>query len=120
VAETSQYYQTAEVDTLHGTVTTSQEDILYKPPTTSATEIAKRSRLGEVYLDWSQLPLVEETPRSIDPDSGALTTVTFRDLRFMYDVAFLRGRNNVPLSGSVAIDASHNVVETQMSGHIQR
>jgi len=26
----------------------------------------------------------------------------------------------VPLSGSVAIDANHNVVETQMSGHIQR
>ena len=96
VAETPQYYQTAEVDTLHGTVTTSQEDILYKPPTTNATQIAKRSWLGEVYLDWSQLPLVEEEGRSGDPDAGALTTVTFRDLRFMYDVAFLRGRKTRP------------------------
>jgi inner membrane protein len=120
VAETPQFYQTAEVDTLHGTVTTSPEDILYKPPTTSATQIAKRSWLGEVYLDWSQLPLVEEAARSGDPDAGALTTVTFRDLRFMYDVAFLRGRNNAPLGGSVTIDANGKVVEMEMNGHIQR
>jgi inner membrane protein len=120
VAETMQFYQLAEVDTLSGTVTTTQADVLYKPPTTPAILAAERSRLGEVYLDWSQLPLVEEAPRSSDPDTAALTTVTFRDLRFMYDVAFLRGRQTAPLSGAVTLDADHRVVEMEMDGHVQR
>ena len=118
VVETPQFYQLADVDTLNGTVTTGPEDILYKPSPTIATTIAKRSWLGEVYLDWSQFPLVEEAGRG--PEDSALTTVTFRDLRFMYDVAFLRGRNNTPLAGSVTLDADHRVVEMEMNGHVQK
>jgi inner membrane protein len=120
VVETPQYYQTADVDTLKGTVTTGPEDILYKQPATAATTIAKNTWLGEVYLDWSQLPLVEQAARGTDPEDSALTTVTFRDLRFMYDVAFLRGRNNAPLAGSVTLDANHRIVEMKMDGHIQK
>ena len=53
--------------------------IIYKPPTTLATLVAKRSWLGEIYLDWSQYPVVTET--GTDPDG--ITTVSFRDLRFL-------------------------------------
>jgi inner membrane protein len=120
VVETPQYYQMAEVDTLNGTVATGPEDILYKPQASIATDIAKQSWLGRVYLDWSQLPLVEGAARGPDPGDSAETTVTFRDLRFMYDVAFLRGRQTAPLGGSVTIDASHRVVEMEMNGHIQK
>jgi inner membrane protein len=120
VIETAEFYQLAEVDLLSGTVATTPADTLYKPPITPATLAAKRSWLGEVYLDWSQLPLVEEAPRSSDPDAAGLTTVTFRDLRFMYDVAFLKGRQNAPLSGEVTLDADHRVEEMKMNGHIQR
>ena len=120
VVETPQAYQLADVDTLRGTVTITPGDILYKPPTTPATLAAKQSWLGEVYLDWSQLPLVEEAPRSSDPDASALTTVTFRDLRFMYDVAFLKGRQNAPLSGAVTLDANHRVVEMKLNDRVQK
>jgi inner membrane protein len=120
VAETPQYYQMAEVDTLNGTVATGAESILYKPQANIATDIAKQSWLGRVYLDWSQLPLVEQAAPGPDPGDSALTTVTFRDLRFMYDVAFLKGQQAAPLAGSVTLNASHRVVEMEMNGHIQK
>ena len=61
VVETPEYYQMATVDTLRSTVATDPEqDLFYKPPTTLATLAAKRSWLGEVYLDWSSWPVVTE------------------------------------------------------------
>jgi len=104
------------VDTLNNTVTTSREaDIFYKPPTTLATLVAKRTWLGEVYLDWSSYPLVTETGTSYE----GLTTVTFRDLRFMYDVSFLGGREDPPLSGKVVLNQDRRVVRMEMDGHVQ-
>jgi inner membrane protein len=125
VVETPESYQLATVDSLRGTVTRTPGDVFYKPPTTIAALIAKRSWLGEVYLDWSPFPLVAEEARSSDPDDQGLaggprlTTVTFRDLRFMYDVSFLKGREKTPLGGSVTINEDRRVVRMEMDGRAQ-
>ncbi len=117
IVETPDFYQLATVDTLSDTVTTSKEsDIFYKPPTTLATLAAKRTWLGQVYLDWSSFPLVTESDTSVDGQ----TTVTFRDLRFMYDVSFLSGRQDPPLSGKVVLNADRRVVRMEMDGRVQR
>jgi inner membrane protein len=118
VVETPMYYQLATIDSLRETVQADSGDTLYKPPTTMATLVAKRSWLGEVYLDWSQYPVVEEMPKSAD-DPG-LTTVTFRDLRFMYDVPFLKGRGGAALEGQVMVNGDRKVMGMEMDGHEQR
>jgi inner membrane protein len=116
IVETPDFYQLATVDLLNHTVATSpRADIFYKPPTTLATLVAKRTWLGEVYLDWSSYPLVTDTGANDD----GLTTVTFTDLRFLYDAAFLRGREHPPLSGAVILNPDRHVVRMEMDGHIQ-
>ena len=116
VVETPQFYQTSAVNTFNSTVTTSdQADIVYKPPTTLATLVAKRSWLGEIYLDWSQYPVVTET--GSDPDG--LTVVTFRDLRFFYDTPLFSGGQKTPLSGTVYVNSDRHVVRMEMDGRVQ-
>src|SRR3984885_5486885 len=74
VVETPMTYQLATVDTLSEAVASNEHtDVFYKPPTTLATLVAKRSWLGEAYLDWSKYPLVTDT--GTDPDGGP--TVSF-------------------------------------------
>ena len=117
IVETPNFYQLATVDTLNDTVATSKEsDIFYKPPTTLATLVAKRTWLGQVYLDWSSFPLVTQTDTSYE----GLTTVTFRDLRFMYDISFLSGREDPPLAGKVILNADRRMVKMEMDGRVQR
>lgn len=103
-----------EVNELPGT------GVIYKPPTTLATLAAKRSLLGEVYLDWSMFPVVEQT--GVDPDG--YTTVSFRDLRFMYDTILTSGRMNSrdhpPLMGTVTVDPNRKVAEMEMNGRTQK
>ena len=128
VVETPLFYQLVTVDTLTGTLATSQQaDVFYKPPTTLATLAAKRSWLGEVYLDWSQIPLVTEAAAAApDPDPGdpvipgSRTLVTFRDLRFFYDTTFLDGRTHPPHTGSVTVDQDRKVVRMEMNGSVQK
>jgi inner membrane protein len=116
VVDTPQFYLLGTADTLNDTITTHQQgDTIYKPPTTLDTLIAKRTWLGEVYLDWSSYPLVTETGTSQD----GLTTVTFRDLRFMYDTSFMSGREDPPLSGAVILNADRRVIRMEMGGRIQ-
>ena len=115
IAETPQFYQISTADTLNGTLTSHHADTIYKPPTTLATLVAKQSWLGEVYLDWSQYPVVTDT--GADPDG--LTTVTFRDLRFLYDTPLFSGRSKTPLSGAVYVNADRRVVRMEMDGHVQ-
>jgi inner membrane protein len=117
VVETPMTYQLATVDTLSEAVASNEHtDVFYKPPTTLATLVAKRSWLGEVYLDWSKCPLVTDT----GTDADGMTTVTFRDLRFMYDTPFLSGRESPPLSGSVLLNADRHIVRMEMDGRVQR
>jgi inner membrane protein len=116
VAETPQFYQLTSVDTLNNLVTTStQADVFYKPPTTLATLVAKRSWLGEAYLDWSQYPIVTD----IGTNEEGLTTVTFRDLRFFYDTPFVSGRQDPPLSGAVFLNADRRIVRMELGNRIQ-
>jgi inner membrane protein len=117
VTETPQSYRISTADTFNNTIATgSQAETIYKPPTTLATLVAKRSWLGEVYLDWSQYPVVMET--GIDPDG--LATVSFRDMRFLGDsVPFRAGGENPPLSGNVYVNADRRVVSMEFNGHVQ-
>jgi inner membrane protein len=121
VVETPDAYHLLTSDTLRGIATESPDrDVIYKPPTTLATLAAKRSFLGEVYLDWSMYPVVEQT--GVDQDGTA--TVVFRDLRFMYGTFLsggeLRSRARPPLSGKVLVDADRRIAEMEMSGRVQR
>ena len=125
VVETPKFYRMATVDTLRETVASDPEqDIFYKTQPTQAMLAAKRSWLGEVYLDWSSWPVVEEmgpvaaigAPVGI-PD---WTAVRFMDLRFVYETALMDGRRDPPLSGTVYVDAGGRVARMELGGRVQR
>ena len=91
--ETADTWQTAEVDTRTASVESDpRTNSLFKPPITPALEVARRTRLGEVYLDWSQWPVVRDlgqqtipgTPAPDFPSNRPWTTIQFSDLRFAY------------------------------------
>ncbi|MGA3082782.1 MAG: hypothetical protein ABSD44_15630, partial [Terracidiphilus sp.] len=98
ILETEAYYQTAEIDTRTGEIVSDpRRDVLYKPAATAAIEVAKRTPLGQVYLDWGTWAVVLDVGReSIPglapgvlpppqlPPNRAWTTVEFTDLRFAY------------------------------------
>jgi inner membrane protein len=124
IVETPQFYQLATANTFTGALATDpqtdpQTDIIYKPPTTLATLVAKRTWLGEVYLDWSSWPVVTETSNV----PGGLTTVTFRDLRFLEGIPHLSSSGNTredpPLSGAVTLNDDRRVVRMQLGNRIQ-
>jgi inner membrane protein len=58
------------------------------------------------------------TETGTDPDG--ITTVSFRDLRFLYDTPFFSDRQKTPLSGAVYVNADRHVVRMEMDGHAQR
>jgi inner membrane protein len=116
VVETPQSFLISNVNTLNSDVaTTDRAQVIYKPPTTLATLVAKRTWLGQVYLDWSQYPIVADT--GADPDG--ITTVTFRDLRFVSDIPFFPAGDKAPLSGAVYVNDDRRVVRMEISGHVQ-
>ena len=118
VVEGPGFYQIGTANTLTGEVESSApQDVFFLPGTTVETLVAKRSRLGEAYLDWSQFPVVTDASGSVDPDDPqARWVVTFRDLRFAYDVSFLKGRTETPLTGRVVLDGGRRVVRMEMDG----
>lgn len=93
IIETPGYYQTAEVNTRSGTIDSeAPRDVIYKPADTPAVEAAKRTLLGQVYLDWGtwalvrdigQYPIPNSDPPQLPPGQ-TWTTVEFVDLRFAY------------------------------------
>jgi inner membrane protein len=106
ILETSAFYQTAEVNTNTGNIESdAQTDVFYKPANTPAIEAAKRTYLGQVYLDWGtwavvrdvgQAPVPGAEPPQV-PAQRQWTTVEFSDLRFAY--AFRRDTSNRPPGG---------------------
>jgi inner membrane protein len=117
VVETPQSFLISSANTLNSdTASTDRGQVIYKPPTTLATLAAKRSWLGRAYLDWSQYPVVTDT--GADPDG--ITTVTFRDLRFVSDIPFFPTGDKAPLSGAVYVNDDRRVVRMEISGHVQR
>jgi inner membrane protein len=128
VVETPAYYQTGSVNTRAETVDTSdQDDVIYKPPVTPAVAAAKRSRLGQVYLDWARFPIVTDRGRANLVASDDLapqpqdTAVEFRDLRFAY--SFLSSGNNRAASALTAwvyVAPSGAIDAMVMSGRLQK
>ena len=97
ILETADFYQTAEINTLSGEIESDpQKDVIYKPPATAATEAAKHTLLGQVYMDWGTWAVVrdvgqEPIPGPVPgmeppklPRNRTWTTVEFYDLRFDY------------------------------------
>jgi inner membrane protein len=124
VADRADSYQLLSLNSRTGEADPpSPDDTIFKPEASPAIEAAKRSRLGRVYLDWSSYPVISQAMDRSDP-MHPLTAVTFADARFFYDVSFFHGRpangRTVPLSGTVLVDPSGEVVETRMGDRVQR
>ncbi len=82
VVETSDFYQTFQVNSRGPEVDPRGEArTYYKPEETPASQAAKASHFGRVYLDWAVFPLVETQNLEGDP-KGYL--VDFGDLRYAY------------------------------------
>jgi inner membrane protein len=134
ILETEEYYQTAEINTLSGEIVSDpRRDMLYKPPATAATEAAKRTLLGQVYMDWGTWAVVRDVgPEPIPGPVPGLeppklqrnrtwTTVEFYDLRFAYSYLGA-GRTPIrnPLSGWVYIVDGRDEAGEAMNGREQR
>jgi len=116
ILETRDFYQTAELNTWDtsspaAVASDPRSDVLYKPANTPAVEAAKRSLLGQVYLDWGTWAVVRDLgPTAIPalkppevPPGRTWTTVEFTDLRFAYSFMATRPRGRAPLGGWIYI-----------------
>ncbi len=137
ILETADFYQTAEINTWAGSVDSDPErTVVYKPADTPAVEAAKRTALGQVYLDWGTWAVVrdlgQEPAPGMDPPqlppglakTQSWTTVEFTDLRFDYPVLGTRsepGREagRSPLAGWVYIVDGQDAGEA-MGGREER
>jgi inner membrane protein len=130
ILETPDFYQTAEIDSRTDSIASDPaRDILYKPANTPAVEAAKRTLLGQVYLDWGRwavvrdigpVPVAGADPPNLPP-GRTWTTVAFTDLRF--DYAFLPTSNSSrtsPLGGWVYIVDGREDAGEIMNGREQR
>jgi inner membrane protein len=134
ILETPDFYQTAEINTWAGSILSDpHSDVLYKPTDTPAVEAAKRTPLGQVYLDWGIWAVVRDVgPEPIPgpvpgldppqlPPNHTWTTVEFTDLRF--DYAFIGTRSasaRSPLSGWVYIVDGRDDGGEALNGREQR
>ena len=130
VVETPEYYQTAEINTWTGDILTdAQRDVIYKPADTPAVEAAKRTPLGQVYLDWGKWAIVRDVgqepvpalePPNLPPGRN-WTTVEFSDLRFAYSFLSTSGDpRQTPLSGWVYIVDNKDEAGEGMGNNVQK
>ncbi len=134
ILETPNFYQTAEVNTLTGEISTDpRQDVIFKPPVTPAVTAAERTPLGRVYLDWGRWAVVrdmgpEPIPGPIPglappqlPPGRSWTTVRFTDLRFDYSyLGAGRAANRAPLDAWVYIVDGRDDAGEAMDGREQR
>jgi len=130
ILETPTFYQTAEVNTRTGAIESDPiRDVIYKPTVTPAVEAAKRTPLGQVYLDWGTWAVVRDVGQ--EPVEGldtpqlqpgrTWTTIEFTDLRFAY--AFRgtgRSSGPSPLSGWVYIVDGREDAGEVLNGRAQK
>jgi inner membrane protein len=130
ILETDAYYQTAEINTRTGEIVSdARSDVIFKPAVTAATEAAKRTFLGQVYLDWGAWAVVRDlgpvvapglAPPQVAPNR-LWTTVEFDDLRFDYSyLGADRTPARSPLSGWVYIVDGRDDAGEAMNGREQR
>ena len=130
IVETPGFYQTAEIDTRTGSIDTDpQRDVLFKPTDTPAIEAAKRTHLGQVYLDWGTWAVVrdvgQEPVAGMDPPqlppNRPWTTIEFTDLRFGYSFRHAAGaRSPAALNGWVYIVDNRDDAGQAMGGREQK
>ena len=99
VVETRDFFVVLPVDSLSGEI--DQEElgtVRIKPEETPVTLAAKKSYLGQVYLDWAAYPLV-----STEKLENGSYQVQFEDLRFE-SVQGLTRSNRPPLAGYAIVD----------------
>ncbi|MBZ5721385.1 MAG: metal-dependent hydrolase [Acidobacteriia bacterium] len=114
VVETENFFATTLVNSLSPEVDPQGRMRIHpKPEETPVTLAAKKSYLGQVYLDWAHYPMTE-TEQFEAPQAGY--TVRFRDLR--YDYPGRTGRS--PLSAVVELDPALNVVSETFGFHLGR
>ena len=130
ILETANYYQTADVNTRTGEIDSdTHRDVIFKPEDTFAVETAKRTRLGNVYLDWGTWAVIRdigqepmpgiEPPRL--PPGRTWTTVELSDLRFRYSFVSSRGGGGQsPLSGWVYVVDGREEAAEGMNGREQK
>jgi inner membrane protein len=134
IIETADFYQTAEIDNWADSIDSDPgSDVIYKPADTPAVEAAKRTPLGQVYLDWGTWAVVrdlgQEPAPGMDPPrlpQGRIwTTIEFSDLRFDYPFLGTRSASTdaserSPLTGWVYIVDSRDDAGEAMNGREQR
>lgn len=109
VVETRDFFGVMNVDALSGEVDVQNNMVVrFKPEETAVSLAAKRSRLGQVFLDWAQYPIVETERVS----GEAAYQAQFVDLRFS-SLAQARGQAP-PLAGYVTLDAQFHVLDMSM------
>jgi inner membrane protein len=130
ILETQDFFQVAEVDTRTGQIDSdARQDVLFKPADTPAVEAAKRTPLGQVYLDWGAWAVVRDVgqepvpglaPPQLPPNRP-WTTVEFTDLRFDYSyLGSGRPTGRSPLSGSVYIVDNRDDAGEVLNGREQK
>lgn len=130
VLETRDYYQTAEINTRTESIDSeAPRDVLYKPTDTPAVEAAKRTGLGQVYLDWGTWAVVQDVGQypvpGVDPPQLApgrtWTTVEFIDLRFAYGFRGSgRSTGSAPLSGWAYIVDNREETAEGLGNRVQK
>jgi inner membrane protein len=106
VVETRDAFHLLPVDSSAGEVDPENlQAVIFKPAETPVTLAAKRSYLGQVYLDWAKHPLV--TAEELE---GGRHQVQFEDLRFE-SVEGAANRRRPPLAGYVVLDPQLRVEE---------
>lgn len=125
ITDTPEAYHLSTVDTRNGeTEPPRPSDTVYKLPADLAILAAKRTSLGQAYLDWSSFPVLTEQMDDTDPHHP-LNAVTFADARYFYHVlptSDASGKSS--LSGTVLLDMQapegSRVVETTFGGMPQK
>lgn len=110
VVETADFFETVPANSLGPEIDESQKRTFYKPEETDATQAAKASYFGRVYLDWAVFPYVQQ--QKLEGDMRGFF-VDFQDLRYTYPD--FRGRT--PLGGYVVLTPDLRVLEEGMNSN---
>jgi inner membrane protein len=106
VVETQDFFEMAPVDSGSGEVDPQNMAVVrFKPEETPVTLAAKKSRLGQVYLDWARYPLV-----NTEKLEGGRYQVQFEDLRFESAESIAQHQGPI-LAGYVVLDPQLRVEE---------
>ena len=115
VVETQNFFGVLPVNSHSGEIDSQGSMMVYyKPEETPVTLAAKKSRLGRVFLDWAQYPVV--ATERLPGDAGY--QVQFVDLRFTSPDA-VRGQAP-PLAGYLTLDPRLNVLDMSLGRPLVR